>query len=190
VTDANGLSDTAATPVSVVVLGGRELTYYDIPKILLAAVEAALATTIGGPMNRACLVPATIAWDDCDCGALYVSVAKWFLSETFPQSQGADQRNTPCELPWLVGEIVIQVMRCAPQPKGRTAIAPTCVELDAAAKIYAVDAYVTMTTTLATLCGLKEDDLIIDFSISDQTGSGPEGACVGSELRISVAVPR
>lgn len=166
-------------------------TFYDIPKLLAAAIEAAIATTIGGPLVRVCVVPGAIAWDDCDCGALYVSVNKWFLSETFPlNAQGADPRTTPCELPWLVGDIVIQIMRCAPQPEGRTVIAPTCAALEASAKIVAVDAYTVLMTTLSTLCGLKDDDVIIDFSLGEQTASGPEGACVGSEIHAFVAIPR
>jgi len=168
----------------------QELSFYTIPNILLTDIAAALATTPGGPVERACVVPAAIAWDHCDCGALYIAVNKWFLSETFPiNAQGADPRTTPCELPWLVGDIVIQVMRCAPQPIGRE-IAPTCAALDNAAMILAVDAYVTLHTALSTLCGLKEDDIIIDFSFGEQTASGPEGACAGSEIHAFVAIPR
>lgn len=190
VTDAGGLSDSAAAPVEVVVTGGRELTFFNIPKLLATEISEAIATTIGGALSRVCVVPGSIAWDECDCGALYVSVNKWFLSETFPiNAQGADPRNTPCELPWLVGEIVIQIMRCAPQPEGR-AMAPTCVALENTAKIVAVDAYTTLRTTLSVLCDLKNDDVIIDFSMGEQLASGPEGACVGSELRAFVAIPR
>jgi hypothetical protein len=166
------------------------LTFFTIPELLVTDISAALTASIGGAVDRACVVPAAIAWDHCDCGALYISANKWFLSETFPtNAQGADTRTTPCELPWLVGEIVIQIMRCAPQPQGRE-IAPTCAALSAAAKILAVDAYVTLHTALSTLCGLKEDDIIIDFSFGEQTASGPEGACAGSELRVFVAIPR
>lgn len=165
-------------------------TFYDIPKLLAASIEAAITLTVGGPLNRVCVVPGAIAWDECDCGALYVSVNKWFLSETFPyNAQGADTRTTPCELPWLVGDIVIQIMRCAPQPIGH-ALAPTCTALEVASRIVAVDAYTVMTTTLSTLCGLKDDDIIIDFSLGEQTASGPEGACVGSEIHAFVAIPR
>lgn len=191
VTDVAGLSDSAATPVIIVVTAGRELTFFTIPKLLATEISAAVATTLGGELNRVCVVPGAIAWDECDCGALYVSVNKWFLSETFPlNAQGADPRTTPCELPWLVGDITIQIMRCAPQPEGRTSIAPACAALENAARITAVDAYTVLTTTLSVLCGLKEDDIIIDFSLGEQTASGPEGACVGSELHAFVAVPR
>ena len=191
VTDADGLTDTAAIAVSVTVFApGRELMFYMIPNTLLNAIEAALATTIGGPMNRACVVPGAIAWDECECGALYVSVSRWFLSDTFPASQSADQRVGPCELTWLVAEITIQVMRCAPTAAGRNVVAPTCEALDNAAKIMVVDAYTTLTTTLSTLCGMKQDNLIIDFSLGEQTASGPEGMCVGTELRAYVAMPR
>lgn len=190
VTDAGGLDVSAAAPVEIFVTGGRELTFYDVPHILLSEISAAIATTIGGPLVRECVVPAAIAWDECECGALYISVNKWFLSETFPiNAQGSDPRTTPCELPWLVGEIVIQIMRCAPQPQGRE-VAPSCAALDNTAKITTVDAYTTLTTALRTLCELKALDRIVDFSLGEQTASGPEGACVGSELRVFVGIQR
>jgi hypothetical protein len=191
VTDANGLTDTAAVAISITVFpAGRELTFYDIPNILLDAISAELAANIGGPLNRACVVPGAIAWDECECGALYISASRWFLSDTFPVSQSADQRVGPCELAWLVGEVVIKVIRCAPTASGRNVVAPSCSQLDTAAKITTVDAYVTLTTALRTLCGLKQDNIIIDFSMGEQTASGPEGMCVGSELRVFIAVPR
>lgn len=165
------------------------LGFYTVANGLATAIDAALVGTIGGRPQRVSVVPGDIAHDECDCGALYVSPADYFLSDTFPQGLSADVRNTPCELAWTVSRVTIELMRCAPNPIG-TATSPTVKALDDAAKIYVSDAYVVRTTTLAYLCSLKSSDNIIDFLLADQNRSGPSGGCVGTSLTVYVALPR
>lgn len=167
-----------------------DLTFWSIPDTLVTNIANAIKTTRGGDLMRACVVPGAIAWDGCVCGALYVAVVRWFLSETFPvNAQGPDVRTTPCEMPWLVAEIAIQIVRCAPNPQGLS-IDVECTALTESAKTVASDAYWTFTTALSTLCAMKDADTIIDFSFGEQNAVGPEGGCVGSELHVFVAMPR
>lgn len=166
------------------------LAFYTIASGIATAVDAALAGTLGGRPERVSVVPGDIAHDDCSCGALYVSPSDYFLSDDFPQGGlSAGTRETPCELTWRVSRIDIQLMRCAPQPKG-TALAPSVQALDTAAHVYVSDAYYVMKTTLAYLCGLKAADDIIDFALGDQSRNGPGGGCVGTGLLAYVALPR
>jgi hypothetical protein len=189
VTDAGNLSDHAAAVADVVLLGGNTTVFFDVAGILVTGIGSALAASAGGSVQRACVVPGDIAWDECDCGLLAISPNRWFLSDTFPASTGPGSRNGPCELAWLVGELVIQVIRCAPNPR-QGATSPTCAQLSAGAQVLVSDAYVTLATTLRILCELKEQGRIIDFSLNDEITRGPEGGCVGVELRAQVAVPR
>jgi hypothetical protein len=169
------------------------LGFYDVGNVLLANVEAVLADSIGGAVERACLVPGEIAWDGCNCGLLAISVRNWFLTDNFPETSAAFGANairaTPCDLPWLVGELRIQVVRCAPIPDGNALSVP-CPELDEAARILVSDAYVTLTETVSTLCELRESDQIIDYVLGTQETNGPAGDCVGSELIAQVALVR
>jgi len=166
------------------------LGFYTVASGLATAIDEALATQLGGRPGRVSVVPGAIAADDCSCGALYVSPGNFFLSDDFPQGGlSAGTREGPCELTWAVSRITIQLMRCAPSPKG-TSLAPTVAALDTAARIHVSDAYVVRTTTLAYLCGLVSEDAIIDFTLSEQSDSGPEGGCVGTILPAYVALPR
>lgn len=167
--------------------------FHQVAQLLVTNVEAALATSLGGPVERACVVPGEVVWDSCNCGLLAVTVRRWFLTDNFPESSAAFGANTiratPCDLPWLVGELRVQVIRCAPIPDGNALSVP-CPDLDAAAQVLLSDAYVTLTEVVSTLCGLREADEIIDYALGDQETLGPAGDCVGSELLAQVGLMR
>jgi hypothetical protein len=167
--------------------------FYQIGNVLVTNLSAVLADSLGGPVQRACVVPGEVVWDGCTCGLLAVSVRRWTLTDEFPDgSSGFIQsvtRSTPCDLPWLVGELHVEVVRCAPIPEGGALDVP-CADLDAAAEVLVSDAYVTLTETVATLCELRETDQIVDYVLNDQDTRGPRGDCVGSELVAFVAIVR
>lgn len=168
--------------------------FYQVAQLLVTEVEAALADSLGGPVERACVVPGEIVWDGCNCGLLAVSVRRWFLTDDFPEGSvgignSATVRATPCDMPWLVGELRLQVVRCAPIPEGN-AISVPCAELDVSAQVLLSDAYVALTETVSTLCNLRETDQIIDYVLGDQETQGPAGDCVGSELLAQVGLMR
>jgi len=165
--------------------------FYDVSKILITNLDTALQASAYGSVDRVCVVPGDIAWDQCDCGLLAVSPRRFFLSDEFPEDavgRGVT-RTTPCDLPFLIAEIVVAIIRCAPQPPDGQ-IAPTCESLDAAAAILLSDAYVVLTETVSTLCELTANNDILDYVLSEQVTRGPEGACVGTDLVVHVGVPR
>lgn len=161
--------------------------FYDVATLLVDGVRDALAASLGGAVDRACVVPGEVAWDACHCGLLAVSPQRFFLSADFPT--GTSVRTSPCDAPWLVGELVIDVVRCAPTPQG-TSVSVPCDQLDAAGQVTAADAYVTLTETVSVLCGLVEDERIVDYLLGEQVTSGPQGSCIGTELRAFVAIYR
>lgn len=168
--------------------------FYTIAANLSSNISTALADSMGGDVARACVVPGEIVWDDCSCGLLAISVRNWNLTDEFPDASagfGANSttRTSPCDLPWLVGEFQIQIVRCSPTPQGKEISVP-CASLDAAAQILYSDAYVTLTETVSTLCEYRETDQIIDYLIGGQDTVGPEADCVGSSLTATVALMR
>lgn len=167
--------------------------FLQLGQLLVTNVGDALAGSLGGAVDRACVVPGDIAWDDCTCGLLAVSIRRWFLTDNFPETSAAFGANTiratPCDLPWLVGELRLQVIRCAPTPPDGQ-LSPSCAALEDAAAVLLSDAYVALTETVATLCELRETDQIIDYVAGDQETLGPAGDCVGTELVAQVAVMR
>lgn len=165
--------------------------FYEIGTIVLSDIEVAIADSIGGPAQRVGMVPGETAWDECDCGLLVASLRRQWLSDDFPEGQFAQSivRSSPCNLPWLVGELRVQLIRCAPNPQGDN-LAPPVEALDGAAEILISDAHIITNTIVATLCELKETDQIIDYTIGELDTMGPDGGCVGSEQLVFIAVYR
>jgi len=160
------------------------LKWYTVAAALETAVYAELTTK----PDRHSVVPGAIAWDECDCGLLAVSVAQIYLSDLFPNPVAANA-GVRCDAAWEVGEFVIQVIRCAPNPDGDD-LAPTTAALDASAQELLRDAYEVMSGTSVKLCEMKDARDISDFMLRPLTAQGPTGGCVGNELRAFVALGR
>ncbi len=161
------------------------LKWYTLAKLCLDTAQASLSTAV----QRATVVPGAIAWDACDCGALYVSVGLVYPSENFPEQMTVADMATPCMAPYETGEIIVQIMRCAPQPQGQN-LYPDAAAEDASAQVVRRDAYEVMQSVTALLCGLRDQDQIENFIIDVQAASGPGGGCVGTELRLRVGLDR
>jgi len=164
-------------------LTGRD-KWYNLTKILRDAVAAGLSTQ----PDRVSIVPGVIAWDACDCGALYLATGQTYLSEVFP-NQMTTVLSDYCYPPYEVSEIIIQIMRCAPVPKP-PAVAPTVKSLDDSSQLVRRDAFEVMTTLASTLCPLAQDGTIEGFIIDLQMPAGPGGTCVGTETRCRVGLRR
>jgi len=165
--------------------------FYDVSAILVTGIDAELAESPAGRPERGCVVPGEIAWDGCDCGALYVAPRNFNLSDTFPDASDSSGslRIGPCELPWVVASIEIQIVRCAPSPDGNVFDVP-CNKLDVAAEILIADAALVLRRATVELCQLKNDDQIVDFIVGEQLTVGPSGGCVGTALTVQVATER
>lgn len=160
------------------------LKWHTVAAALRDAIYAALTTK----PDRSGVVPAAIAWDECDCGLLAVSIARSHFSEEFPEELTLRTSSADCDQPWEVAELVIQIIRCAPNPVGDN-LAPTVAALDASAQEVIRDAHETLYATKATLCQMRDDEDIVDYFLRTQEAQGPEGGCVGSELRVLVGLP-
>lgn len=159
------------------------LKWYTVAERIRTAVHDELTTK----PDRSGVVPGAIAWDECDCGLLAVSVAQVFLTETFPD-QLARRVGNACDAPYEVGEFVIQVIRCVPGPD--STLAPTVAALDTSAQEVLRDAYEMLKGASVLLCEMNQDREISDFMLRPLTAQGPTGVCGGNELRAYVALPR
>lgn len=160
------------------------LKWYTVAEQVRLAIRADLTTL----PDRSSVVPGAIAWDACDCGLLAISVNRIHLSDTFPLPL-ADKIGSRCDAAWEVGEYVVQLIRCAPNPDADD-LAPTPAQLDASAQEILTDAYELLQSVSSTLCQLYDAHSIIDFFINPLTAQGPSGGCVGNELRFLVGLAR
>lgn len=159
--------------------------FYTVASEILEAASDRLAETTAGRPDRMCVVDGEIAWDNCECGLLAVALSRIYLSAAFPTELVT---VSVCDAPWAVGDLVVQTLRCAPQPAGQD-LAPSCAALDASAQTVIADAYAVLAAVACRLGELRDADDIVDYLIRPQNAAGPAGRCVGSELRVSVAVP-
>jgi hypothetical protein len=89
-----------------------------------------------------------------------------------------------------VGEFVLQIIRCAPNPDGVDDLAPTTTALDASAQEVLQDAYELLKGASEQLCQMDDARDISSFMLRPLTAQGPTGGCVGNELRAYVALGR
>lgn len=162
---------------------GGDLRWYTVADTIRQAVRAALTT----PVQQSCVVPGTIAWDNC-CGMLAASVGTIFLSDRFPEQERAVV-GSRCDVAWEVAEIAFQLVRCAPVQDER-GNPPTCAQLDTAAQLWAQDAHILMASVASAVCSMRDSNQIIDYLVQTVVPQGPQGACVGSELRVFISLPR
>jgi hypothetical protein len=159
------------------------LKWYTVAETIRQAIE----TNLSVPVQRSGVVPGSIAWDECDCGLLAVSVYQIYPSETFPDPLIDPSGN--CDASHDVAEIVIQIVRCAPQPEGPE-FAPAVADLDASSQEILRDAYEMTQAVRETLCAMENDRDIYAWILRPLTSQGPTGACVGNELRVLVGLLR
>lgn len=159
--------------------------WYQVADLINTAVYNELTLKPG----RSGVVPGMVAWDDCCSGTLATTWALIFGSDVFPQEQSYVTGN--CDTAWEVAEIVIQLIRCAPTPSGSpNQLAPSVASLASAARQMAIDVTQSRRAAARLLCTMKDDDDIVDFKVNRHSSLGPEGGCVGIELRMYVGLPR
>lgn len=176
---------TAADPLAV----------YTIAEEMRDCAMDRLSSSLGGEPERSCTVTGAIAWDHCECGQLAVSMIQTFLSNDFPvetAGAGENQRgHAKCGPALVVAEYLVSIIRCA--PTGMRGSPPTCAQLDESARVVSSDA---QAVRLGVQCCLSEltrklssngAPEINNFVLRDQAFVGPQGSCVGSELRVLVA---
>lgn len=166
------------------------LAFYNLLSEVVDEVNTELGTTAAGSPDRVCVVPGQIAWDDCECGQLAGTINQWFFSNDFPASSSPGVLTvSACQAAWVVADMGISILRCAPGPIGDD-LAPTCERLDEAAQTHIIDAHTVRNTVACLLQDMKNDDRIVDYGISGQVATGPAGMCVGSELTFLVSLDR
>ncbi len=152
-------------------------------------IVTAVRTGLTSPVARSGQVPGDIAWDNCNCdGALYVTTPRVHLSETFPSEQ-EQPVGARCRAPYEVAEYTVAVVRCAPQPDGQD-FAPDVTDLDSAAGLLLQDIAETMDALAVLMCSMHDADEISDYLVTPAQSNGPQGDCVGFDLRVLIALER
>ena len=127
---------------------------------------------------RTMVVDGRPAWDDCCDGQLSVWLERPFFHENFPSAITTAQICST----FLAGEYVIQLLRCAPSVKDDGS-APTPAELSESARRIYQDMYISLR---ALTCCLAEHKRYRQYLIREAVIVGPDGGCVGFEIRLTI----
>lgn len=149
---------------------------------LVAAFQATSSS-----FGRVAIYPAAIAWDSCDqCGLLALAQTRLYLSEDYPNEAAV---SNSMQAPYLISDCVVQAIRCAPVPDDR-GNPPSVTLIESSALTVSMDQVTVLCTVLETLDDLTDNNIIVDYVIRQSMESGPQGACVGSELGFAVVMTR
>lgn len=153
----------------------------------LDALNTALAA-LPSPPSRVGVVAGAIAWDSCgECGQLSVTLARVFLSNTFPNPDIAAQGN--CGSTYLCAGYAAAIVRCWPsQDEGGQP--PSVLAEDRAAQIVMDDAE---TAVPALACALEElvgTHTIDEYAVGLGPIVGPTGGCIGTQIDFTVGWTR
>lgn len=172
---------------------------HDIATRIKDCIVPYLEGTTQGLPERVCVTAGLIAWDECECGQLAVSMLRKNEVNTpnQPRAASANPGRRECGPPLMQMDFLVSMVRCAPigpeNDEGGFG-PPSCEQLDDAARIADEDAWAVMAGTVCCLTAAVRDrlpngtKLYQDFTIGTQSFVGPEGACMGSELPVSVII--
>lgn len=147
---------------------------------------------------RATVETGEVAWEDCRCGQLAVSLVSASPSTSFPvpRAMGDDIGSSPgeskCATPLFIFEYNVTVLNCAPSG-GNSAKAPSPEAIGNAALISVADAWAVRAGLMCCFKQLTSYDnpggkVVERFQIGTQTFVGPQGSCQGSELSVTVGI--
>lgn len=161
----------------------------DVAGIVVSGCALALENqSSGGLVKRQVITLGEVAWDNCQCGQLALTITRIYLSQQFPQDAS---RQQPCPTGAFVADCSLSIVRCVPGPD-QNGNPPKSSELLTAAGIELQDAYFVWTTTECILKRLT-DALpygLTDYVVIDQVPLGPLGGCAGTELHFKMGFNR
>lgn len=148
-------------------------------EILDCACSALEKTACGCPCHAFVASGAVVFDRCCDDGQLWVGIDRIYAYGNFPAPAGV----ATCMQP-LAADLTIGILRCAPTMNDQGE-PPTAEVLTLSAAQVHEDGYVLMN---GVMCCLAEHARARPFVIGSQRPIGPQGGCVGSELKITVAL--
>lgn len=170
------------------------LAVFDIAMHIKDCILPWLETTSKGLPERACVISGEVAWDNCECGQLTVAMQSEYeaASSNVPRSGTATPGRRECDPPLYTANYLVTMVRCA--PTGTSTKPPTCKELEDFARTSTEDAWAVRAGVICCLSAAIREKLpngtklYVDFVVGTQTRIGPQGACGGSQLPVSVTI--
>jgi hypothetical protein len=167
---------------------------YELAEHLRECITPYLAGTTSGLPARVCITTGEIAWDECECGQLAISLTSQYESSAFPipwdGTENAGVRK--CGPPMFVFNYTISMVRCSPVGD-ESGNPPPCTAISAAARVTTEDAWAVRAGLMCCLCAGSTrtpttPKLFERYWVGQQTEVGPGGMCQGSEIAVAIGV--
>ncbi len=165
----------------------RDALWAVLQRIRDCAHDGMTSTPAGAP-GRSCVVPGEIVWDDCTCGMLALSWRVMGTGSTFPVID-AENPQSNCSPRYMMVNMTIASLRCASSPDTNGNM-PTCADLEDDAFQMLSDSIAVRDMVTCCVRDLRDTFAIAEFAIGQTLPAGPEGACVGSTLDLTVGFTR
>lgn len=159
------------------------LSTWDVAVLLRDCALNAVDHTGDLNIARVCVVPGEIAWDDCQCGQLAVSMQRQYLSMSFPLEEVNHEDD--CGAPWLVASYLISLARCVPIPSVNGVI-PDCTALEASALQLDTDMRKLRRGVQCCLDTAFNTHTISAWELGAGEVNGPQGQCIETTLLVLV----
>ncbi len=149
---------------------------------VLASVRGKLSVTpTGWPESaRSYIVPGALAWDNCECGLLAIEWQTANYTAVFPTPRQVFADG--CK-PYLALQLLVTVLRCAPNPSAN-GDAPSPEALGAAAIVNLDDLEALLAGTAEAASTLEDNNVILQYALGPVNPAGPQGGCVGVTQQI------
>lgn len=169
-------------------------TGYELAEHLMECVRPYLEGTSSGLPERMCITTGDIAWDECECGQLAISLTNQYETAEFPAPWSGEQNQGvgKCGPPLYAFQYTVSILRCSPQSD--TQAPPPCSAINAAARVTIEDAWAVRAGIMCCMCaGVRRDPTtgrkkFERYWVGPQEEVGPEGMCQGSALTVVVGV--
>lgn len=157
----------------------------DVASQLVTGVASAInAATPSSPLHRVLFQFGEVAWDNCQCGLLALTINRTYTSREFPVDT-SQQRRGNCDVGYVVVDAQLSVVRCISVEGDDSAnplvTPPKVTDVEAETRLRFVDEYTAWTTLGSMLNQMYEasPQQIAEYLISDATSLGPQGGCGG-----------
>lgn len=165
----------------------------DTASMLVTGVTAALnaANDATHQIQRSFYQLGDIAWDNCDCGMLALSLGRMYISRDFPNDT-SKQKVGNCATNHMVQECRLMVVRCFPiegdNANNALVTPPTPADLQAATRLTIADGVLAWQTLDCTLNSLfnASPARISEYLVQDWDALGPQGGCGGISINFSM----
>jgi hypothetical protein len=165
----------------------RDAMWTVLQRVRDCAYEGMTSTPAGAP-GRSCVVPGEIVWDDCTCGMLALSWRVMGTGSVFPVID-AENAQSNCSPRYMMVNIAVASLRCASSPDNN-GNSPSCADLEDDSFQMLSDAIAVRDMVTCCVRDLMDTFVIAEYAIGQTLPAGPEGACVGSTLDLTVGFTR